>query len=145
MIGRNLCKLSNITSLEKKYLNKAQGLLFGPSLYIKSVQQLWSYLQETVHRARSGIQVFYPRMPDLAHKSRKGYEEIYCALMSAVAFHVIMAMIFQVAKLTVFRLSVNKINFDNLIYEHQDTHKVFKNIKLKIGRWVKCMLCVSQF
>ncbi len=62
-----------------------------------------------------------------------------CALMSAMALH-IMAMIFQVAKLTTFPLSVNKIYTDHLIYEAQDIHKVFKNIKLlKNGSNVYCV------
>ncbi len=37
-------------------------------------------------------------------------------LTSAVALHVILAIIFQVAKVSTFPLSVNKINFDHLIY-----------------------------
>ncbi len=42
-----------------------------------------------------------------------------------------MVMIFVVAKVTMFSFSVNRINFDHLIYEPQDINKVFKNIKLK--------------
>ncbi len=39
---------------------------------------------------------------------------------------------FQVSKVTTFPLSVNKVNFDHLIYELQDNHNVFNNnIKLK--------------
>ncbi len=51
--------------------------------------------------------------------------------MSAVALHIIKAMTFQVAKMTIYPLSFNKTNCDHLIYKPQDTHKVFKNIKLK--------------
>ncbi len=48
-------------------------------------------------------------------------------------------MKFQVAKLTIYPL-FNKTNCDHLIYKPQDTHEVFKNIKLerfKTQIWVK--------
>ncbi len=65
--------------------------------------------------------------------------------MSAVVLRVIKAMKFQVAKITIDPLSFNKINCDHLIYKHQDTHKVFKTIKLntfKTEIWVKFLsLC----
>ncbi len=41
--------------------------------------------------------------------------------MSAVALHVIKAMKFKVAELTIYPLSFNKINCDHPIYEPQDT------------------------
>ncbi len=40
--------------------------------------------------------------------------------------HVIKAMNLQVAKVTIYLLSLNKANYDHLIYEPQDTHKVLK-------------------
>ncbi len=51
--------------------------------------------------------------------------------MSAVALHVIKAMKFQVAKMTIYPLSFNKTNCDHLIYKSQDIHKAFTNIKQK--------------
>ncbi len=48
-----------------------------------------------------------------------------------MALHVIQAMKFQVAEMTIYPLSINKSNCDHLIYEPQDTQYVFKNIKLK--------------
>ncbi len=68
--------------------------------------------------------------------------------MSAVVLHVIMTMTFEGAKVTSFLLSVNEINIDHPIYEIQDIHKVFKNIKLKTfntEKCVECMLCVWKF
>ncbi len=60
--------------------------------------------------------------------------------MSAVVLHVINAMKFQVVK-----ISFNKTNCDLPIHNPQDTHKVFKNIKLKRFKteiWVKFLsLC----
>ncbi len=41
--------------------------------------------------------------------------------MSAVVLHVIKAMKFKVAELTIYPLSINKTNCDHLIYEPQDT------------------------
>ncbi len=41
--------------------------------------------------------------------------------MSAVALHVIKAMQFKVAEMTIDPLYVNKTNCDHLIYEPQDT------------------------
>ncbi len=55
-----------------------------------------------------------------------------CDLMCAMALHVILAIIFQVAKMTIFPLSVNKINFVHLIYEPQEIYKGFTIIKLNI-------------
>ncbi len=66
--------------------------------------------------------------------------------MSDVVLHFIIAIIFKVAKVTTFPLSVNKLTFVHLIYESQDNHKFFNNIKLKthnIEKWVEFMLCVS--
>ncbi len=63
--------------------------------------------------------------------------------MSIVVLHVIMAMIFQVDKVTSVPLSLNEINFDHLRYEPQDTHKVCKYIKLNIfknEKWVEFLL-----
>ncbi len=57
-------------------------------------------------------------------------------------------MIYQVTKVTTFPQSVNKIHFENLIYEEQDIHKVFKNIKLETFNtemWFKFLLFLSQF
>ncbi len=51
--------------------------------------------------------------------------------MSTVALHVLNAMKFQVTKITIYPLSINKPNCDHLIYKPQDTNKVFQNIKLK--------------
>ncbi len=56
--------------------------------------------------------------------------------MSAVALHIRMAMVFQVDKATTFPLSVNKIDFDHLRYEPQDTHKV--------GKYIKCKICKTE-
>ncbi len=67
--------------------------------------------------------------------------------MSAVALHVIKAMNFQVAKMTIYPLSFNK-NCDHLIYKPQDTHKAFKNIKLKTCKteiWVKFLSLCQNF
>ncbi len=47
-----------------------------------------------------------------------------------------------------FSLSVNKINFDHPIYELQDNHKVFKDIKLKTFTTKMCQIyivCVTIF
>ncbi len=41
-----------------------------------------------------------------------------------------MALIFNMAKVTSFPFSVNKIIFDHLIYEPYDTHKVYKKYKI---------------
>ncbi len=41
--------------------------------------------------------------------------------MSAVALHVIQAIQFQVAEMTIHPLSYNKTNWNHLIYEPQDT------------------------
>ncbi len=41
--------------------------------------------------------------------------------MSAVALHVIKAMKFKVAEMTIYPFSFNKTNCDHLIYEPQDT------------------------
>ncbi len=41
--------------------------------------------------------------------------------MSAVGLHVIQAMTFQVAEMTIYPLSFIKTNYDHLIYEPQDT------------------------
>ncbi len=62
--------------------------------------------------------------------------------MSAVVLHVIQAMKFQVAEMTIYPLSYNKTNCDHLIYEPQDTQYVFKNI-LKTGS--NFCLCVTNF
>ncbi len=54
----------------------------------------------------------------------------------------------QVAKVTIYPLSVNKTNYDHLIYEPQCTHKVFKNIKLKTyetEKWVKFLSLCHKF
>ncbi len=64
------------------------------------------------------------------HESMKPVTTYGCVLTSAMAMHVIMVLNFQVAKVTTFPFSVNKINFDHLIYEPYDTHKVYKYIKL---------------
>ncbi len=47
-----------------------------------------------------------------------------------------------------FPFSFNKTNCDHLIYKSQDTHKVFKNIKLKRFNteiWVKCLSLCHKF
>ncbi len=70
------------------------------------------------------------------------------ALTSAVALHVIKGMKFQVAKMTIVPLAFNKTNYDHLIYKPQDTHNVFKNIKLKIFKieiWVKFLSSCHKF
>ncbi len=57
-------------------------------------------------------------------------------------------MTFQVAKMTIYPLSVNKINCDHPIYKPEDTHKVFKNIKLKAFKtetWVKFLTLCHKF
>ncbi len=44
--------------------------------------------------------------------------------------------------------SVNKINDNNLVFEPQDTHKVFKNIELKTfktEKWVEFLLNITIF
>ncbi len=54
----------------------------------------------------------------------------------------------QVAKMTIYPLSFNKTNCDHLIYKPQDTHKVFKNIKLKTFKseiWVKFLSLCHKF
>ncbi len=64
--------------------------------------------------------------------------------MSAVALHVITAMIVQVAKVTTFPFSFDKINFDHRSYEPKDNHKVIIKLKtLNTEKWVEFMLCVS--
>ncbi len=68
--------------------------------------------------------------------------------MSAVALHVIKAMKFHMTKMTIYPLSFNKTNCDLLIYEPQDTHKVFQNIKLKTFKteiWVKFLSLYHTF
>ncbi len=67
--------------------------------------------------------------------------------MYAVALHVIKVMKFQVAKMTIYPLSFNKTNY-HLIYKPQDTHKFFKNIKLKGFKaeiWVKFLYLCHTF
>ncbi len=67
--------------------------------------------------------------------------------MSAVVPSVIKAIQFQVAKMNIYPFSVNKTNCDHFIHKPQDTHKVFKNIKLqrfKTEIWVKFLsLCYN--
>ncbi len=67
-----------------------------------------------------------------------------CSLTCAVTLHVIIAMIFEVAKMTTFPLSVNKINFDYLIHEAQDIDKAFTNIKLQTLKSGSHFVCVSH-
>ncbi len=65
-----------------------------------------------------------------------------------MALHVIKAMKFQVAEMTIYPLSYNKTNCDHLINELQDAQKVFKNIKLKTFKtenWVKCLSLCHKF
>ncbi len=52
-------------------------------------------------------------------------------MLARSSYNFIKAMNVQLAKLTIYPLSFNKTNYDHLIYEPQDTHKVFKTIKLK--------------
>ena len=65
-----------------------------------------------------------------------------------MALQVTQAMIFQMAKVTISPPSVNKINFDHLLYESEDTHEILKNIKLKTfktEKWITFLFFVSQF
>ncbi len=68
--------------------------------------------------------------------------------MSAVVLHVIKALKFQMAKITIYPLSFNKTNCDHLIYKPQDNYKVFKNIKLKTFKteiWVTFLSLCHKF
>ncbi len=71
---------------------------------------------------------------------------VYTDVCSSAACHSSNDFPSQVAKLTIFTLSINKINFDYLKYEPQDNLNVFNIIKLKTfhnEKSVAFMLCVS--
>ncbi len=65
-----------------------------------------------------------------------------------MALHVIKAIQFQVVKMTIYPFSFNKTNCDHVIYKPKDTHKVFKNIKLKTFKteiWAKFLSLCHKF